>query len=299
MLLDEMRIFYYVVQQQSFSKAAKRLGVSKSHVSKMITKLEEDIQNRLISRSTRKLLLTDAGESFYQYCAKVVATGEQGYALMNELNAKASGVLKVSIPPALAFNALNHIFAQFLADYPDIILDIQLETQIVDLIKDGYDLALRSAVLESSNLIAQRVYRFKQVICATEKYFNHKGMPKTPQDLVKHNFAIYGDAKLSTSITLKKQKKQQVEEIVIVKGNFISNQLDLIKKFMLEDACMCILPEFMLINELKDQVVVKCLEDYTSPSNNLYAIYPEREFMLPKVSLFLQRLKQHFDQLQH
>ncbi|MCF6767845.1 LysR family transcriptional regulator [Thiotrichales bacterium 19S11-10] len=291
MLLDEMRIFYHVVQQQSFSKAAERLGVSKSHISKMITKLEEDINSRLISRSTRKLLLTEAGESFYEYCSKVVETGEQGYAAMNELNGKPTGVLKISIPPALALNMLSDIFSKFLLDYPDITLDIRLENHTVDLIKDGYDLALRSAVLESSNLIAQRIYTFNHIICATHNYLNHKGIPNTPKDLSRHNFAIYGDSKSASKIVL---KKQQNEETINITGNFVSNQLDLIKKFMLQDACICTLPEFMITNELKDQKVVKCLEDYTTPTSNVYAIYPEREFMLPKVRLFLQILKQYF-----
>ena len=161
MLLNEMEIFYYVVEQHSFSKAAERLHVSKSFISKKITRLERELKTRLIARSTRKLTLTQAGDSFYRYCAHVVQAAEKGYAMMHELQGKPAGLLKVSIPPALALNLLSPVFSEFLTQYPEVILDIQLDSRLVDLVKEGYDLALRSAILESSNLIAKKIFTVK------------------------------------------------------------------------------------------------------------------------------------------
>lgn len=290
MLLNEMEIFYHVVEQQSFSKAAQRLGVSKSFISKRMTKLEQDLRIRLISRSTRKLTLTEAGENFYRYCVNVVQEGEKGYSMMSELQGKPAGRLKISIPPALALNLISPVFSKFLTQYPEVILDIELESRLVDLVKEGYDLALRSAVLESSNLIAQKIYTIENVICATANYLQNHGILKTPSDLVNHNCAVYSDSKTIGQITL--QKQQHIEKIH-VKGNFMSNHLDLIKQQVLSDTCLGILPKFMVTNELKNKQLIQCLEDYTLPTNNLYAIYPEREFMLPRLSLFLKIVKNY------
>lgn len=290
MLLNEMEIFYYVVEQQSFFKAAERLGVSKSFISKRMTKLEQDLRVRLISRSTRKLTLTEAGKNFYQYCTRVVQEGEKAYSMMNELQGKPSGLLKVSIPPALAINLISPVLPKFLAQFPEVILDIELESRLVDLVKEGYDLALRSAILESSNLIAQNIFTYKNVICATTRYLQDHGIPTTGMDLAQHNCAVYSGSK---SIGQIKLIKQQQTETIHIKGNMMSNQLDLIKQLVLSDTCLAILPEFMVITELQNKTLVKCLESYTLPTNNLYAIYPEREFMLPKLSHFLDMIKDY------
>ena len=109
----------------------------------------------------------------------------------------------------------------------------------------------------------------------------------TSNDLANHNCAIYSESKSRGQIKL---VRQQQEEIVYVKGNFMSNHLDLIKKMVLNDACLGILLEFMVVDELKDNVLIRCLENYALPENNLYAIYPKKEFMLPRLSCFLKIL---------
>tara|TARA_B100000989_G_C19531008_1_gene469866 strand:+ start:5366 stop:6250 length:885 start_codon:yes stop_codon:yes gene_type:complete len=290
MLLNEMEIFYHVVEQRSFSKAAERLRVSKSFISKRINKLEQDLSVRLVSRSTRKLTLTEAGENFYRQCAKVVYEGEKGYSIVSELQGRPSGLLRISIPPALAMNLITPVFSKFLAEHPEVTLDIELESRLVDIVKGGYDLALRSAKLESSNLIAQKIYTINNVICATKEYLTTHGTPTTPTELINHNCAIYSYAKFPGRIELSRQGRK---ETLILRGNFMSNHLDLIKKLILSNTALGFLPEFMVDNELKNKHLTLCLPDYKLPTSNLYAIYPEREFMLPKLKLFLDMLKSY------
>ena len=292
MLLNEMEIFYYIVEQQSFSKAAARLKVSKSFISKRLDKLEQELKVRLLSRNTRKLTLTEAGENFYRYCSSVVREGQKGYSMMSELQGKPSGLLKISIPPALALNLLSPLFSKFLRRYPEVILDVELESRLVDLVKEGYDLALRSAKLESSNLSAQKIFTIKSVICATPNYLRKHGEITTSSDLSKasHNCAAYSESK---SVDYLKLTKQHHEELVHVKGNFISNQLDLIKRLVMQDVCVGVLPEFMVINELQNKQLIQCLSHYTLPTSNLYAVYLEREFMLPRLSCFLDMVKSY------
>lgn len=289
MLLNEMEIFYYVVELQSFSKAADYLRVSKSFISKHITKLEQDLKTRLLTRTTRELLLTEAGQAFYTHCVKVVAEASKGYGILSELGGKPSGKLKISIPPALALNLLPPMLVNFARLYPDVILDIQLENQLIDIIKGGYDLAIRSAVLQSSNLIAQKISSSKNVLCATPTYFRHYGMPKIPVDLTQHNFAIYNYSKQARHIKLTKNKR---EEIVYIQGNFMANQMDLSKHMVLSHLCIAALPEFVVQKELKNRKLVSCLTDYQLPIGEFYAVYPERDFMPLKVKVFITMLKE-------
>lgn len=289
MLLNEMEIFYYVVELKSFSKAAERLSVSKSFISKKITKLEHDLKTILISRSTRKLSLTEAGESFYHYCANVVKEGQEAYSMMSGLHGKPVGTLKISMPPALGLNLIAPILPKFISQYPEVILDIELENRIVDILEEGYDLALRSAVLESSNLIAQRFFSIENIICASKKYFELNGIPKNPDDLESHQFATYSYSKKADNITLMKNNK---EEVINIKSVFQSNQLDLIKQMVLNNVCLAILPKFMVENELKSRKLIACLSNHKLPESPIYAVYPERKFMLPKLKCFLDMLKQ-------
>jgi DNA-binding transcriptional LysR family regulator len=290
MLLDEMEIFFYVAELKSFSKAAMRLNVSKSFISKKISKLERHLKVNLISRSTRKLTMTEAGENFYQYCANIVQEGNEAYSMISKTQSKPSGVLKISMPPALGLNFLSPMLARFISKNPEVILDIQLENRLIDVLKEGYDLVLRSASLESSNLIAQKIFSIKNVICATKTYFQAQGVPKTARDLEKHYFATYHSSKNVEKMRLTKNSN---EEIVFLKGNFKSNSMDLIKKMVLDHVCMAALPEFMIDTEIKSGTIQSCLLDYKLPESPLYAIYPERKFMLPKLKNFLEMLKMY------
>lgn len=293
MLLDEMEIFYYVAEFKSFSKAAARLNVSKSFISKKISRLERELKVHLISRTTRKLTMTGAGESFYRYCANVVREGHEAYSMISELQGRPSGVLKISMPPALGLNLITPMLPKFLSTYPEVSLNIELENRLVDLLEEDYDLVLRSATLESSSLIAQRIFSIKNIICATETYLHRYGLPHVPADLETHNCATYSYSKNAGNIMLIKNNN---EEIVHVRGNFTSNHLDLIKQMVLNNLCIAILPIFMVKNELKTEKIKPCLTAYRLPENTLYAVYPERKFMLPKLKLFLEMLKDYLNE---
>src|SRR3990167_8304048 len=155
MLINEMALFYEVVQLKSFSQAAEKLKVSKSYVSKRINKLENNLQVKLLNRSTRKLSLTEEGEIFFQHCQNLAENAKQGYEAIHNRQNKPTGVLKISVPPAFALHVLTPPLIQFSEQYPEIELRVNLENQLVDIIKEGYDLVVRSAILPDSNLIAQ------------------------------------------------------------------------------------------------------------------------------------------------
>jgi len=289
MLLNEMEIFYHVVGEQSFSKAAEKLNVSKSYISKKVTRLESALKTRLLTRSTRELILTEEGQYFYQQCAKVVEHATKGYDLINEFHGEPAGILKLSIPPAFALHVMQPILSSFMKKYPNVILDVRLESQIVDVIASGYDLVLRSGKLEDSNLIAQRICEIENVICATPAYLTQYGSVEAPEDYTKHGFVFYHQTQKRSEITVTHGNKQKT---INVQGKFFCNHLELAKQMVLADAGLGMFPKFMVQSELESEQLQQCLPEYELPSDNLYAIYPEREFMLPKLSQFLQLLKE-------
>jgi DNA-binding transcriptional LysR family regulator len=290
MLLEEMEIFFYVVELRSFSKAAARLNVSKSFISKKISKLEHDLKVTLISRSTRNLTITEAGNQFYHYCANIVETGNEAYSMINDIQGKPSGTLKISIPPALGLHFLSPMISDFMLKHPDVMLDVELENKLVDVLKGGYDLVLRTAPLESSNLIAQKILSIKNVICASTIYLQTHTIPTTPQDLEQHHFATYRHTKKVEKIILQKNTEP---EIVFIKNHFKSNSMDLIKKILLNNTCLSILPEFMIEKELTMGTIKICLPEYKLPESPIYAMYPERKFMQPKLKFFIELLKNY------
>ena len=280
-----MEIFYQVVQAQSFSKAAEHLGVSKSFVSKRMSKLEESLNVRLMNRSTRSLSLTQAGEVFYRQCVKVVTEAELAFDLLQELQGTPSGVLRVSIPPAFAVYALTPMLAHFAKRYPEIKLEVELESELVDVIAGSYDVVLRSAKLEDSSLIVQTIRTFDMVICASPKYIASHPVLQKPQDLSEHYCALYN--KTNTLHFAGKDARHQV----YLQGNFSSNHTGLIKNMALEDVCIAVLSEFMVQEELANGSLVQCLPSYQLPKASIYALYPEKKLMLPKVTAFLDELK--------
>ncbi len=292
MLLNEMEIFYYVVRLKSFTKAAETLGVSKAYISKRIVQLEQDLKTRLLVRTTRQLTLTEAGEHFYQFCANIVQESEQGYALMQKMQTEPAGLLRISMPPAIALGLLSEFFPNFLRRYPHIKLNVQLEDKFIDLVREGYDLALRVGKLQDSTLYAQKIYTGKYVFCATPEYFKAASIPRTPIELEHHNCAIYGHYNIEKSVTL---FKGETPHTISIQGNLISNQLHFIKAMMLNHACIAMLPLYVITKELKDQSAQICLEDYQLQSADFFLLYPERKFMPVKLQIFIDMLKEFLE----
>lgn len=288
LLINEMIIFYYVVKYKSFSQAANTLNVSKSHVSKHITQLEQELKSRLLNRSTRQLSMTDAGEIFYQHCEKLLALAEQSYTALANFNQQPTGTLKISVPPALGMHLLSEPLIQYQRKYPDVKLNIVLESQIVDLIQNGYDLTLRSALLADSNLIARKLGMFRNILCVSPKYLKKHDPIKTPEQLEKHVFAVYSGNPLARQLKFE-YNKQNFK--TIINNTIESNSLDMIAQMVMGDCCLAVLPEFMVKDKIAKKKLVHCLPQYCLPDSPLYAIYPDKKYMPLKVKVFLSEIE--------
>ncbi|HVV67471.1 MAG TPA: LysR family transcriptional regulator [Gammaproteobacteria bacterium] len=290
MLVNEMLIFYHVVQYKNFSQTAEKLGVSKSFVSKQITHLETDLKTRLLNRSTRQVSLTEAGEVFFQHCKKLFELAQQGYDAMANLRQQPMGTMKISAPPALVLHLLTTPLIEYTKLYPEVKLNVVLESQIVDVIQQGFDIALRTTVLEDSNLIVQELTKLSNILCASPAYLKKHGLIKHPTQLPQHNFAVFSN---QTSIKQYQfmYKKEKIN--VTVDGCIQSNNLDFIMQMVMSGCCMAVLPEFMVKSTIAKKKLVHCLPDHHLPRSPLYAFYPEREFKPLKLQLFIDLLKKY------
>ncbi len=294
MLVNEMVTFYYVVNLKSFSKAALKLKVSKSYVSKHITLLEQNLKVKLLNRSTRSITLTEEGALFYQHCQAVFERIQMGYDEIINIRTQLSGTLKISVPPAFALHVLDKLLAKFSIDNPQVKLDINLDNRIEDIIGQGYDLAIRSAVLQSSNLIAQQIGVIDSLLCASPDYLEKYGPLNCPDDMVNHRVGVYSNGKSTYEIKFLNGKRIFN---VAVNPYLQSNSLDFILHIVKSGCCMAIFPDFMVKPEIASGNLLKFLPGYEIPSSPFYAIYPDKKFIPLRVKVFIELLKMSLAEL--
>ncbi len=194
MKLVGMGIFARVAEAKSFSEAARRLGVSKSAVSKEVARLERALGARLLNRTTRQLSLTEFGAAFYEHCARVVQEAEEAELLVERLHASPRGVLKCTAPVAFATLHIARALPEFLARYPDVQVDLTVGDRVFELAEEGYDLAIRIARELPPNMVARQLAPINRVVCATPAYFATHGIPQVPEDLKAHDCIVYTHA---------------------------------------------------------------------------------------------------------
>ena len=189
--LTGMAVFARVVEAQSFTSAAAQLGMSRSAVSKAIAGLEDRLGARLLNRTTRRLALTEVGQAFYERCARIVAEAEDAELEVSRLQAAPRGILRLSAPVSFGILHLAPALPDFMKRYPELRVEIDLADRMVDLIEEGYDLAVRIGALPDSSLIARRLADNHMVVCAAPAYWQRRGRPREPRDLTGHACITY------------------------------------------------------------------------------------------------------------
>src|SRR5215813_14519226 len=190
--LTELAIFAQVVESKSFSAAAEQLGLSKSAVSKYITRLEACLGARLLYRTTRHVSLTEAGTALYEHCTRILAGLQEAEVEVARLHEAPRGLLKMNAHASFGALHLVPAIAEFMTRYPEVQVDLTLNNQVVHPIEEGVDLTIRAASsLPDSTLMARRLAPNRVVVCATPDYFTRRGVPQTPEELRQHNCLIY------------------------------------------------------------------------------------------------------------
>jgi DNA-binding transcriptional LysR family regulator len=286
-----MAIFARVAESRSFSGAARRLGLSKSSVSKEMSKLEKLLGARLVNRTTRQLSLTEAGAAFYEHCARVVQEAEAAELLVGRLHGEPRGVLKLTAPVAFATLHVAPALPQFLARFPDVQVDLTLSDRIFDLAEEGYDLSIRIARELPPNLVARQLAPVNRVVCATPAYLARHGTPTTPQALTAHNCLVYTHANPDS---LWRFRGPEGRIVVPVQGNLRLNDDEAIWQAVLGGLGISLLPTFIVGKDLQAGRLQALLSRYVPSERNVHALYLPNRHLSAKVRVFIDFLVDHF-----
>lgn len=285
----DLLIFHQVALSHSFTKAADVLLVSKGHVSKAISRLEQQLEKKLFQRSTRQLVLTDAGEQLFATTLEMQAALARGLETLQILGDEPRGILRITAPPALAEAILAPAFVAFRQQYPGVMIELNLESRLVDPIAEGYDVVFRSARLEDSNLIARKLMDIESKLVASSSFLKRYDRLKTPQDLTEIPCVAYR-AQPKVTWNFKKSNKRMLVDISPV---LTSNLLSFLKASVLNGMGVALLPSFMMQEEIKQKRLVAVLPEWELPSAPLYVVYPSRDYMPFKVKCFISFLKSY------
>jgi DNA-binding transcriptional LysR family regulator len=291
--LAGMAIFAHVVEARSFSAAAQRLGMSKSMVSKEVTKLERNLGARLLNRTTRKLSLTEIGAAFYESCARIVQEAREAEVLVGRLHAEPRGVLRLTAPVAFGTLHVAPALPEFLAQYPDLRIDLTIGDRQFDLAEEGFDLAIRIARVLPDNLVARRLAPINRVVCAAPAYFERHGTPDRPADLARHNCLVYTHASPDSQWRFRSGKGAE-EEVVPVRGNLTLNDDEALWQATIGALGIALLPTFIVGNDLQSGRLQAVLTEHVPVERNLHALYLPNRHLSAKVRVFIDFLVARF-----
>jgi DNA-binding transcriptional LysR family regulator len=287
----EMQTFCAVVDAASFVRAADTLGFSKAAVSRHVGDLEARLGVRLLHRTTRRLSLTEEGEVFHARCRELLAGVEEAEAELGSRSGAARGLLRINVPVTFGILHLAPLWGAFRELHPQVRLDVTLSDRVVDLVEEGYDLAIRIATLPSSTLISKRLAGTRMVLCASPQYLEARGVPRRPADLADHAVIAY-----SHWSTGDEWQFEGPTGRVSVKTDpwMRSNSGDTCRAAALAHQGVILQPTFVVDTDLAAGRLVELLPEFRSIDLGIYAIYPTRKHVAPKVRALIDFLARQF-----
>ena len=279
--LDE---FVAVAECGQFTAAAERLGVSSSHVSRQIARLEERLQTRLLYRSTRKVALTEAGQTFLHHCQRLQDGREEALRAVTDLTREPKGLLRMTCAVAYGERFIAPLVTRFMEDYPQLRVDIELTNNTLDLVHEGMDLAIRLGRLQESRLVAARLAPRKMYLCASPAYLERYGRPHSVSELARHNCLVG-----SSDSWLLQQNGREFSQRV--QGNWRCNSGQAVLDAALRGAGLCQLPDYYVLEHLKRGALVSLLDAHQPPNTAVWALYPQQRHLSPKVRKLVDYLK--------
>jgi DNA-binding transcriptional LysR family regulator len=284
---QEMRVFVAVVDVGTFVAAADALGLSKAAISRQVSELEQRLGVRLLHRTTRRLSLTGEGEVFLARSRDILASIEAAEAELSTRADSASGTLKVSVPLSFGIRHLAPLWSEFLAMHPRVTLDVQLADRVVDLVEEGFDLAIRIARLPDSSLVSRKLASTRLVLCASPAYLDRHGTPQHPHDLARHEVVGYSLLAMGDQWQFEGPTGPLT---VKVRPRLTTNNGDTCSAAALRGAGIQLQPTFLVGHDLATGQLVELLPAFRSVELGIYAVYPTRKFVLPKVRALLEFL---------
>ncbi len=288
---SEMAAFAKVVATGSLSAAARELGLSAAMVSRRLAGLEARLGVRLVNRTTRSLHLTDEGASYYASCARVLADIEHANASVSAGRNEPQGTLRVAVPASFGNQHVAPLVPQFVARYPAVQLLLSLSDRTVNLMEEGFDLAIRIAALPDSSLTARRLAPNRRVVCASPEYLRRHGTPRTPEELVQHNCLLAAEFSGAWEYSAADGRSGSVR----VTGRYVCDNWEVLREWALAGLGVALKSTWDVRRHLESGALVSLLPGYSFDSDvAIYAVYPHRRHLPAKTRAFIDFLASSF-----
>jgi DNA-binding transcriptional LysR family regulator len=286
-IVSSMKIFVAVVDNGSFAAAADRLDMSRAMASKSLAALEDHLGTRLLNRTTRRLSLTEAGMAFYERSVQILADVWEAEQVAGRMAAEPRGTLKVTMPLTYGLHRLGPLIAAYVNRYPQVKLDLSLNDRKIDLVEEGFDVAIRIGRLPGSGLIARKLGTDHSVIVGAPGYLARHGKPEVPADLIGHVCLGYSLASLGDEWRL-----QGPDGIVGVRcsGSIKADNGDMLRLAAIAGSGLIFQPRFIVEEDIRTGRLEQVLGDYTSEELGIHAVYPSRRHLSAKVRTFVDFL---------
>jgi DNA-binding transcriptional LysR family regulator len=287
--LSRIGIFVEVARQESFAAAARELGITSSAVSKQIQNLEYELQAKLLTRTTRKVSLTEEGALFLDKAGRALEDIAEAKEQINELKATPRGHIRISVPSSLGVQHLKTPLAEFAATYPEVSMDVQFEDRMINIVEEGFDMAIRVGTLTDSSLIARKFATTKVLFCASPAYLEKYGTPQTPMDLAKHNVFAYTRNKGAHEWRYQDPDGQQ--HVIALHSRFRCDTIEMMSEGALHSLGIFAAPCLFVRPLLEEGKLVSILNEYkTVPERGLYAIFPPNRYLSTRLRLLVDHL---------
>lgn len=290
-LFKSLNVFVKVAEAGSLSGAARLLDVSNPSVTRHLAELEIHVGARLFNRNTRRLSLTETGASYLERCKQVLLDIDAATMDAATSAAQPNGALRINAPVSFSVNHLARILPEYARRFPEVSLDVTLSDRVVDLVDEGYDLAIRIGRVLDSSLVARKIAPARMVVCTSPAYLEKHGTPESPADLAKHNCLDYTYSSTRGEWQFAHAGKTHV---VRVKGSMQANNGDLLREAALTGMGIIAQPTFMVYRELRDGQLVALLTDHAIAAKTILAVYPSRRHLSAKVRTFVDYLVESF-----
>ncbi|GLS31344.1 transcriptional regulator [Mesorhizobium albiziae] len=290
--LTRMRAFIDVVEAEGFSAAARKIGRSKALLSKYVRELEDELGALLLNRTTRQFSLTEAGHTYYRRASEIVREIDSLQETVRESSGDVRGRIKLSAPRTFADAPIGQSLIDFAREHPEITLEIYLDDRFVDLVEEGFDLAIRISRLENSSLIARRLAPFSVVLCASPDFAEKNGLPQRPQDLTKIPCIVDTNSRNLSNWAFIGETGEMIS--VAVSGRLEVNSPIATRAAALSGLGFALLPDFIAQPDIDAGRLVAALEDRIVTGGGIFAVYPHRRYLPAKVRVLVDFLVQWF-----
>ncbi len=289
--LEDINTFVYIVDAGTISGAANKLNIAKSAVSRRLVDLEKRLGVQLLNRTTRQSSLTDSGREYYQRATQILADVDELNEVTSDSKSELTGGLSIAAPLSFGLQHLTPIINKFAIAHPGVDLRLDFADRQVDLIEEGFDVAIRIAQLKDSSYMARKLTPISLVLCASPDYLKRNGTPQRPEDLMSHEILHYASAPDYTWRFTGPDGKQTNLKLP---PKITANNGDYLCGAAVAGLGLSVIPTFMAWKEIENGNLVCLMSDYTFPSLNAYAVYPQTRHLSKRVRAFIDTLVEAF-----